>query len=525
MFLFVGAPLSFSRSCALLRDVEEGGPPAEILGELALPDAALPREECVIMSPLAPILLLFALLSLQRAPAAARRLAGYSREACLERLQHQSPFQKQRPPLSAPCRGALGFECCRTLSQQASLPHRREGFSRPPPNYAAASCGFSRRNRLLLCAAVPLLLSAVCLFRAFARRSVLWGTWLLAPRERRSQKGKLGDAEASTAAQSFILQQLLLQAAAPTAWETYPDWSPLTFELEGFPLRLRARQGMPHCKQTRGASLRLYAFLSGSFCQPLSIAAGALAVNAPSRRTSACGCSCRGMESTGDGACLFASVAAALWVVSFGVHAAFRSEALCRAAHSLRKLAVDTLTDVSVHSFVIEGPESVSREALLRLAAQQFGCSPQEYCRCMRERTTWGGGPEILALAHALGRPIAVYTLESGEKPAEGSRNCRTAASVLQRAPPQQILLALLQSRQSRLPEGRQQPSRRLQLCKVFGWTEGCQKAPLHLLFTNAQSLAGEHGTPEANHFTPLHPEPLQRNAAAFLIPDAQGVC
>ncbi|XP_026191587.1 uncharacterized protein LOC34622023 [Cyclospora cayetanensis] len=363
------------------------------------------------MSPLAPILLLFALLSLQRAPAAARRLAGYSREACLERLQHQSPFQKQRPPLSAPCRGALGFE------------------------------------------------------------SVLWGTWLLAPRERRSQKGKLGDAEASTAAQSFILQQLLLQAAAPTAWETYPDWSPLTFELEGFPLRLRARQ------------------------------------------------------STGDGACLFASVAAALWVVSFGVHAAFRSEALCRAAHSLRKLAVDTLTDVSVHSFVIEGPESVSREALLRLAAQQFGCSPQEYCRCMRERTTWGGGPEILALAHALGRPIAVYTLESGEKPAEGSRNCRTAASVLQRAPPQQILLALLQSRQSRLPEGRQQPSRRLQLCKVFGWTEGCQKAPLHLLFTNAQSLAGEHGTPEANHFTPLHPEPLQRNAAAFLIPDAQGVC
>lgn len=197
------------------------------------------------------------------------------------------------------------------------------------------------------------------------------------------------------------------------------------------------------------------------------------------------------------------SIAAALWVASFDSHAAFDSYELRDAATSLRTLAVETLLDPSVEGFVMEGAEWVDREHLLYLVSQQYNCHPQEYCSRMRLPTTWGGGPEILALAHALRRPIAVYTHQTGE--GSDLQGRRRAAPALR----QEFLLALLQPQhQRRRGWEQQQQEGTLRLCKVFGWTEGCREEPLHLLFTNAHGLAGGGAEGEANHFVPLHPMP-----------------
>ncbi|KAL8439893.1 hypothetical protein Efla_006512 [Eimeria flavescens] len=257
-------------------------------------------------------------------------------------------------------------------------------------------------------------------------------------------------AEASAPARAFALRHLLLRAGAATARKPPADWAPIVFRLEGLPLALRARQ------------------------------------------------------SPGDGNCLFVSVAAALWPVSFESHVSFASEELREAAASLRTLAVDTLQDASVSGFVLEGPEGVGRQQLLQLVAQQYGCSPAEYCSRMRLPSTWGGGPEIVALSHALSRPIAVYTLHQAQGGAPPAASAAATPDAQQRVL-QRLLLQPQQQQQQQQEEG----EAALRLCKVFGWREGCEEEPLHLLFVNAGGLlkAADLGAP-ANHFVPLHPQP-----------------
>ncbi|KAL8450894.1 hypothetical protein Emag_003000 [Eimeria magna] len=174
----------------------------------------------------------------------------------------------------------------------------------------------------------------------------------------------------------------------------------------------------------------------------------------------------------------------------------------------LMQLAVDTLEDVSVEGFVMEGNEWVGRQQLLHLVCQQYRCEPAVYCSRMRMQSTWGGGPEILALAHALGRPIAVYTLQGS------GRTQAASAAVVAPDPMQRTLLRLLQQPRSGLQQQQQQQQQQqreaeVRLCKVFGWREGCQEEPLHLLFVNAGDLEGLRAPGgEANHFVPLHPQP-----------------
>ncbi|KAL8435763.1 hypothetical protein ACSSS7_002245 [Eimeria intestinalis] len=168
------------------------------------------------------------------------------------------------------------------------------------------------------------------------------------------------------------------------------------------------------------------------------------------------------------------------------------------------QLAVETLEDGGVEGFVMEGSECVDRQQLLQLVSQQYHCEPAVYCSRMRMQTTWGGGPEILALAHALRRPIAVYTVQGAS-----SHEARAAAPA--NDPMQRTLLRLLQQPQQQQQNQQQQQQREaeVRLCKVFGWREGCQEEPLHLLFINAGDLEGLGGLGgEANHFVPLHPQP-----------------
>ncbi|CDJ37690.1 cysteine protease domain containing protein, putative [Eimeria tenella] len=257
------------------------------------------------------------------------------------------------------------------------------------------------------------------------------------------------EAEACEAARSFVLHWLLQQSEG-SPQEAPLDFAPISFHLSGFPLCLRARQ------------------------------------------------------SPGAGDCLFVSVAAALWQDSFGYHPSFSDEHLQEAALSLRQLAVNTLEDPSVEEFVMEGAEKVGREELLQLASLQYNCSAQEYCRRMRMQTTWGGGPEILSLAHALRRPIAVYTLQTRGALRRTSRRGAATDTLQQRQ--QQTIRALLQQQQQEPLHQQLHHEGQLHLCKVFGWTEGCKAGPLHLLFTNAQGLKGSPPEGEANHFAPLFP-------------------
>lgn len=62
---------------------------------------------------------------------------------------------------------------------------------------------------------------------------------------------------------------------------------------------------------------------------------------------------------------------------------------------------------------VLQGQESVSSRELVEAAARQYGLTSEEYCQDMLQESVWGGGPEIVALANVLQRPIHVYELRT----------------------------------------------------------------------------------------------------------------
>ena len=76
---------------------------------------------------------------------------------------------------------------------------------------------------------------------------------------------------------------------------------------------------------------------------------------------------------------------------------------------SLRSLAVETLTTDPNRTLHLEGDQTIETHELVGAAAEQYGMTPTAYCDSMRKDGTWGGGPEILALANALQRPIHVF--------------------------------------------------------------------------------------------------------------------
>ena len=76
---------------------------------------------------------------------------------------------------------------------------------------------------------------------------------------------------------------------------------------------------------------------------------------------------------------------------------------------ALRALAVKTLTDDPNRTLHLEGNQVITTSELVDAAAEQYGVTAEDYCSSMRQAGVWGGGPEILALANALERPIHVF--------------------------------------------------------------------------------------------------------------------
>ncbi|PHJ23988.1 cysteine protease domain protein [Cystoisospora suis] len=202
----------------------------------------------------------------------------------------------------------------------------------------------------------------------------------------------------------------------------------------------------------------------------------------------------------GAGNCLFISLAASLWWNSFGIHPDLQDHAFLDMVHSIRQTAVDTLQDPQVPTLLLEGTEEISRSRLVHLAAYEYNISPRAYCDRMRLPNTWGGGPEIVALSHALGRVIVVYEID--EQAVGSQTTSRQAAD-------HHPLWSYLSGRSVPEPSSTAALNPALKVVACFGFPRNTAHQPLHILFTNslACSTAGRPGSGQrADHFLPLFP-------------------
>jgi OTU-like cysteine protease len=121
---------------------------------------------------------------------------------------------------------------------------------------------------------------------------------------------------------------------------------------------------------------------------------------------------CRIRQVPGDGSCLFHSLSIGLRHAVNGTHWDMDNDMneLFTFSNTLRQMAVECLADDKRKLFV-QGREWITAKVLTDIAAQQYGMTAKEYCEAMRDETTWGGGPEIVALSNVLRRPIHVYEL------------------------------------------------------------------------------------------------------------------
>jgi len=121
----------------------------------------------------------------------------------------------------------------------------------------------------------------------------------------------------------------------------------------------------------------------------------------------------------GDGNCLFHAVACTLEYVVNATHSDMRSRVELRRRSSLLRFDACELLSLEKQrkklrrKVFLQGEDSLPVEELVSAAAQQYNISGEEYVSSMREDSTWGGGPEIVALCNILERPIHVYELAS----------------------------------------------------------------------------------------------------------------
>jgi len=82
----------------------------------------------------------------------------------------------------------------------------------------------------------------------------------------------------------------------------------------------------------------------------------------------------------------------------------------------------------------LQGTDSLTIHELVSAAAAQYNITNSEYCSQMEDESTWGGGPEIVALCNVLQRPIHVFELgvkdvkdvvEEGIRQSSGGRGAR----------------------------------------------------------------------------------------------------
>lgn len=115
------------------------------------------------------------------------------------------------------------------------------------------------------------------------------------------------------------------------------------------------------------------------------------------------------MQVQGSGDCLFHSIAVGMAFADEQCHLDMYDASLPRRVRYLRDLAVDTLTADPNRTLHLEGDQTIAINELVSAAAEQYGMTVDTYCSSMRNSGVWGGGPEILALANALQRPIHVF--------------------------------------------------------------------------------------------------------------------
>jgi len=113
------------------------------------------------------------------------------------------------------------------------------------------------------------------------------------------------------------------------------------------------------------------------------------------------------VQGTGD--CLFHSIAIGMAFADEQCHLDMYDASLSRRVRDLRELAVDTLIADPNRTLHLEGDQTIDIHELVSAAAEQYDMTPEAYCSSMRKAGVWGGGPEILALANALQRPIHVF--------------------------------------------------------------------------------------------------------------------
>lgn len=120
----------------------------------------------------------------------------------------------------------------------------------------------------------------------------------------------------------------------------------------------------------------------------------------------------------GNGSCLFLSIAAGILYNQSLKNGANQHPTMSQVQNLSRKLrnqAVDILAHSISHSkkLIMQKDESILASELVKLAANQYGITSNEYLENMRNARVWGGGPEIVALANALVRRIVLMEVDN----------------------------------------------------------------------------------------------------------------
>ncbi|KAL3805595.1 hypothetical protein HJC23_005839 [Cyclotella cryptica] len=130
----------------------------------------------------------------------------------------------------------------------------------------------------------------------------------------------------------------------------------------------------------------------------------------------------------GNGSCLFNAIAAGILYNSSSITANDVEQhpsmpEVRKLSSQLRTKAVDMLASGIKHTeqLIMQKDEMIDASNLVRLAADQYGITSNEYLENMRDERVWGGGPEIVALANELQRQIVLLETTDYSRAAQNS--------------------------------------------------------------------------------------------------------
>jgi hypothetical protein len=118
----------------------------------------------------------------------------------------------------------------------------------------------------------------------------------------------------------------------------------------------------------------------------------------------------------GNGSCLFQAIAAGILFDEINNVQLLPQSKVVHYSLTLRELAVNTLRDGIDNntSIITTNGETTTVQSLVSNAARLYGMTCNNYLSEMQQVAVWGGGPEIVALAHYLQRQIVVLETYSG---------------------------------------------------------------------------------------------------------------